>query len=110
MKRKIPEEMKSILKEVKENLKEIYGKSLKGIILYGSYARGEADEGSDIDLVILLENMDDPCTEIDKFSEGIGQIDLKYDTLISIIPINERDFKVRRLPLILNVKKEGIPI
>lgn len=102
--------IKPILNEVKERLKEIYGKRLKGIILYGSYARGDADEGSDIDLLVLLENMNDVCREIDNLSKGTGDIDLKYDTLISIIPIDAKEFTVRRLPLILNAKKEGIVI
>ncbi len=110
MRKKIPNTIKPILAEVRKKLEEIYGNRLKGIILYGSYARGDADEGSDIDLVILLENMKDPCAEIDRFSNEIGQIDLKYDTLISIIPIDEPEFRVRRLPLIMNVKKEGIVI
>lgn len=102
--------IKPILNEVKRRLKKIYGKRLKKIILYGSYARGDADDGSDIDLIILLEDMDEPVTEMEKFSESIWKLDLKYDTVISVIPIEEKEFKIRRLPLILNAKKEGITI
>ena len=99
-----------ILNEVKEHLKKIYGKKLKQIILYGSYARGEASEGSDIDLIILLSDMADPITEREKFFDVICRLDLKYDTVISVLPLKENQYRVRRLPLIANVKKEGISL
>lgn len=102
--------IKPILNEVKRRLKKIYGKRLKKIILYGSYARGDADDGSDIDLIILLENMGEPVTEMEKFSESIWKLDLKYDTVISVIPFDVNVFKKRRLPVILNAKREGITI
>ena len=108
MKKKIPVKINPIMEEVKNKLREIYGNRLKSIILYGSYARGNADEGSDIDLIILLENMDKPVTEMEKYSREIHSIDLEYDTLISAIPIDASQYRTRKLPLILNAKREGI--
>jgi len=110
MKRKIPKDIEPILKEVKKTLKNIYGANLKKIILYGSYARGDADEGSDIDIIILIKNMKDPVTALEKCSKNIHQIDYFYDTLISIVPIDAEEYNVRKLPVILNAKREGIPI
>ncbi|ODS42635.1 MAG: hypothetical protein MSIBF_04860 [Candidatus Altiarchaeales archaeon IMC4] len=103
-------DIEPILNEVKENLKEIYGERLKGVILYGSYARGDAVEGSDIDIIVLLKNMKDPISELKKCSKKIHQLDFLYDTLISVIPIDANQYGVRRLPLILNAKREGIAI
>jgi predicted nucleotidyltransferase len=56
-------DIKPIIKEVKETLEEIYGERLKGVILYGSHARGDAEEGSDIDFIILLEKAKTPVIE-----------------------------------------------
>jgi len=109
MKRTI-KDIKEILEKAKATLQKIYGIRLKGIILYGSYARGDAVEGSDIDLIVLLENMQNPIDELEKCSKEIHQIDLTYDTLISIIPFDLKQFNKRRLPIILNAKKEGISI
>ena len=103
-------DIEEILKKAKSILQKIYGKRLKGIILYGSYARGEAVEGSDIDLIVLLENMQDPIDELEKCSKEIHQLDFVYDTLISIIPFDLKQFNTRKLPIILNAKKEGITI
>jgi predicted nucleotidyltransferase len=110
MKREIPKNIKPILDEVKTILKKIYGDKLKAIILYGSYARGDSTEGSDIDIIILLENMTEPIAEREKYFDAIWKLDLKYDTLISIIPFKEEEFRKRRLPIILNAKREGITV
>lgn len=108
--KKTHKDIEPILEEVKRSLQKIYGKKLKGVILYGSYARGDATEGSDIDIVVLLEEIKDFDAELDTLFEVIGQIDFKYDTLISVLPLEEKQYLTRRLPVILNVKKEGIPI
>jgi len=103
-------DIKPILDEAKERLQNIYGGRLKEIILYGSYARGDATEGSDIDLILILEDINNPISELEKFSGEIHQLDFLYDTVISIVPIEARQYQTRRLPIILNAKREGIPI
>lgn len=110
MHRKIPGKIKTILDEVKKHLEKIYGNKLKGIILYGSYARGDYTDGSDIDLIILLEDMKDPLAEREKYFNEVWQLDLKYDTVISIIPFKEEEYRKRKLPVILNAKREGISL
>ena len=51
-----------ILKEFKEQIAELYGQRLKKVVLYGSYARGQAnDEHTDIDLVVVLAGAVDAC-------------------------------------------------
>ncbi|KAF5413946.1 MAG: hypothetical protein C5S48_10280 [Candidatus Methanogaster sp.] len=103
-------DIKPILDEAKERLQNIYGGRLKEIILYGSYAREDATEGSDIDLILILEDISSPISELEKFSGEIHQLDFLYDTVISIIPIEARQYQTRRLPIILNEKREGIQI
>lgn len=110
MKKKIPQRIKTVLTEVKRLLKSIYGDALKDIILYGSYARGDFTEGSDIDLIILLKDMKEPVVERKKYFDAIWELDLKHDTVISIIPFREEDYRTRRLPLVLNAKREGFCI
>jgi len=106
--RSIPRSIGLVLKEIKARLKEVYADNLKGIVLYGSYARGEATEGSDIDLIVLLKVIDEFMVELERCSREVHRIDFRYDTLVSAIPLRERDFKERNLPLILNARREGI--
>lgn len=101
---------KPILKELQAELKEAYRERFKRLILYGSHARGEADEDSDIDVVAVIEGVESPVKELGSLSDLISRISLKYDTLISLYPISADDFERRNSPLLLNVKKEGITV
>ena len=80
------------------------------MILYGSYARGDYAEGSDIDLVLLLDQLTDVTAERKKYLPVISRISLEYDTVVSIVPFDAREFQTRRTPLILNVNREGIRV
>ncbi|GAB4464966.1 MAG: hypothetical protein Kow0070_27150 [Anaerolineales bacterium] len=60
------------LQKCKDALAKCYGERLKGVILYGSMARGEATAASDIDLLVLLE------PPLDYFAELWNLIDMLY--------------------------------
>jgi len=102
-------EIEHILKEFREKVEKLYGKRLKKIILYGSYARGQAnDEHSDIDLAVVLEGTVEPCREIDRMIDIITDINLDYDVLLSVYPVSEQDYDSVNSPLLLNLRREGI--
>lgn len=103
-------QIESILKEFREKTVKLYGQRLKNIILYGSYARGQATEDSDIDLAVILEGEVDPCREIDTMIDLITDINLDFETLLSVIPLAVTDFKQLNSPLLLNLRKEGKPV
>ncbi len=50
----IPPQVRQIVKETTSELRKIYHTHLKDVIVFGSYARGDFTEDSDIDLCILL--------------------------------------------------------
>lgn len=81
------------------------------IILYGSQARGEQQEDSDIDLAVILKR---PMTNIeeDKLSDFIVDMNLKYDRVFSVVDINEDRFLKWKgtLPFYQNVSKEGVSL
>ena len=101
---------KSVLLEVKQVLTELYGDQLKNIILYGSYARGDQKQDSDIDLAIILKGNIHPFKEIDRIIDQIYDIELKYNLLISVHPISEKKFENEKNPFLQNVKEEGVLI
>lgn len=47
--------VRKLLRDLKEGLIRIYGDELKAVVLYGSYARGDASRVSDIDVMIVLK-------------------------------------------------------
>jgi predicted nucleotidyltransferase len=99
-----------ILKELKSELQSIYGKKLAEIILYGSYARGDRTSQSDIDILVVLNGKIKAGEEIDRMINIINELNLKYNSLISVIPISLYEYESMKSPLILNIKREGIPV
>lgn len=107
----MPAVTRNILIDFSEEVKKILGKSLRKIILYGSYARGDYTENSDIDLMILTTLTD---KEIEKIESNI--YDLAFDFLmdygvdISVVIKNEAQFNywLGALPFYNNVQREGV--
>jgi predicted nucleotidyltransferase len=80
-----------------------------GAILYGSYARGEENEDSDIDILVLLTGMEvSPFTEIDRMGALIGRLNSKYNQLIILAPVQKEQFETFNFPIYKSIKKEGI--
>ena len=69
-----------VLKSVYEHCKEIFGNKLHDAFLYGSYARGDYDTGSDIDILVTVD-MD--YKEIESLRSLLSiytsRLSLKYD-------------------------------
>lgn len=102
-------EIEPILKEFREKTERIYGKRLKSIILYGSYARKQPTSESDIDLAIVLEGDVAAGKEIDRLIDVITDINLDYGVLLSVYPVSEENYNSLNSPLLLNLRREGIP-
>jgi len=100
--------IKELLEEFKKEIEKLYGDRLKQIILYGSHARGDFTEESDIDLLIVLKGKVVPGKEIDRMIDIITEINLKYGVLISVYPVSEKDYEEVNSPLLINVRREGV--
>jgi predicted nucleotidyltransferase len=62
--RKTPEEIDAVLGELRAALERLYGERLRGLYLFGSYARGDARAGSDVDVLVVLEHADRVATVV----------------------------------------------
>ena len=105
----MPDRIKDLLTELKVGLMEIYGSRLEGLYLYGSYARGDQEPGSDVDIVILLDRIDHYSLEIDRTGELISDLSLKFGLSISRLFVSEHDWKYRDTPFLANAREEAIP-
>jgi len=107
----MPRNIRKILRELKKGLESIYGDQLKAIILFGSYARGDAHSpDSDIDVMIVLKGKFD-YWEMDKLSsELVANLSLENDVLISTKLASETKYAESKMPLYINVRKEGVAV
>jgi len=97
-----------ILKVFQDELRSIYGDKLVEIILYGSYARGDFNENSDVDLLLLFEDKYPYFQQDDIVYNSVVKILSEHQQLISLMPIYKSSFENRKTPLYQNIKQEGI--
>lgn len=92
------------------DLRGLYGTRLESVILYGSRARGDGGEESDIDTLVVLDPGANFWSEFDLISPIASRVSLQYDVVISAIPVDSRDFRASGSPLFLNVHREGVRV
>jgi len=100
--------IKRLVDQVKAHLHEVYGEGIKRVILYGSYARGEATKDSDVDVLVLIDQSLSPREVEDSLDELLYDIVLDEGELVSVIAVSEERFENYNSPFMLNVRKEGI--
>lgn len=109
----MPRVMRNLLQQYIADVIRIYGSSLKEIILYGSYARGDNREDSDIDIMILVDIDDAEIkTKGDALSDVTFDFNFDHDLLIMPIVKNRDHFNkwLNAYPFYNNVRKEGIEL
>ena len=95
--------------ELVQGLTDIFGNNISMIILYGSVARGNAAEESDVDIAIVVRSQMNDGTKR-RFLSWAADMDIRYERVFSIVDIQESNMKKWEdvLPFYQNVKKEGI--
>ena len=109
----LPTQIDDVIQEFIKGVKSILGERLKKIILYGSYARGDYNDSSDIDIMILTDLSDD---EIIKYRDKIWayaydiEWNNNFNIMLSPIVKNINKYNQRKMivPFYMNVQKEGV--
>src|SRR5262245_10940354 len=102
--------IQTILTELRRRFEALYGERLVRMVLFGSQARGDAELGSDLDVLVVLKGSVSPGQEIRRTSEVKAALSLHYDVVISCTFISADRYATERSPLLLNVRREGVPI
>ncbi|MEB3886618.1 nucleotidyltransferase domain-containing protein [Lyngbya sp. CCY1209] len=101
-------EIVNILKKLKTEFEKLYQSRLVTLILFGSQARGDAESGSDIDVLVVLKGTVQVGTEVKRTGQIIADLSLQHDEVINCIFMEEDYFLNRQGPLLRNIRKEGI--
>ena len=109
MNKKVPVRIRKLMKELKEGLVRIYGDELNAVYLYGSYARGDYRQGSDVDVMILLKDYKSYWEELNRISYLASDVSLEHDVTVSCLIMKEIQWKELELPVLRNIRKEGMP-
>lgn len=103
-------QLEVILREIKDYFHLLYQNQLQKIVLYGSQAREDGREDSDIDLLVILSGVVDPYQEIDRTSEFIARLCLDYNVVVSRHFISAAKFQSGDNPFLDNIRPEGVTL
>lgn len=102
-----------ILSELAAAYKEVYGADVVQILLYGSYARGDYDENSDVDIAAIVRgNREDLQEKLKLIWERSQELELEYETILSLVVIPYDEYKEYKeaLPYYKNIENEGVEL
>ena len=100
----------TLLAELRKGMEGLYGERLVKLVLFGSRARGDADPDSDIDVLVVLHGPVSPWEEIERTGELVAGLSLEHGEVLACVFLSEEEFDKDRTPLLLNVRREGVPL
>ena len=101
-------DVETLLRELKAGLAALYGPSLGGVYLYGSYARGDSDAESDFDVLVVLDDFASYGAEVDRTAELAAALSLQYGVSISQVFVRRQDWLTGDSPFLRSVRDEAI--
>ena len=105
------QELTTVLTELSQNLRALFGRHLREVILFGSYAHGDADDGSDVDVMVLVDLSREGIVGYRRnVAEISGKLLLTHNVLISPIVENQAFFARYCADLLFyrSINREGV--
>lgn len=105
---RLPPPLVDVIAQLRQGLRELYGDRFRDLLLYGSYARGDAREGSDIDLLILLAGPVNTSREISRIVDLSAPLSLAHDIVLSVMPISDEAYEKGNTAFLRTVRREAV--
>jgi predicted nucleotidyltransferase len=105
-----PLDAQGVARAVAQDLAELYGERLRTVILFGSWARGDAHSESDVDLLVVLDEVASRRAELGRMSDILWRHSLEHDTVVTEIPVSESEYRGSDEPLLVRARSEGIVV
>jgi predicted nucleotidyltransferase len=92
---------------VAADLRRLYGDRLRKVLLFGSWARGDAHPESDIDLLVVLDRLESPWEELRRMDDILWRHSLENDTIVCALPVDDAQFSRPDRPVVIRAKADG---
>jgi uncharacterized protein len=100
----------AILKRIRDRLQAQHGPRLRGVVLYGSEARGQARTDSDIDVLVLLNGPVDYGRDLEANLDALYPLSVEIGRRISPKPVTVDEYDRAECPLYRQAHLEGIAV
>jgi predicted nucleotidyltransferase len=90
---RLPPALAEVVARLRKGLEDLYGERFRGLLLYGSYARGEQHEGSDVDLLVLLDGQVETGREILRLESIAWPLSLEHGIVLSVMPVSHEAYQ-----------------
>jgi predicted nucleotidyltransferase len=104
----LPLDLAEVVAELRKGLRALYGPRFRDLLLYGSYARGEQREGSDVDLLVLLAGPVITSREISRIAKISAPISLAHDIVLSVIPVSQEAYRKGDTVFLRTVRQDAV--
>lgn len=99
-----------VARQVAEDLRGLYGDRLRHVILFGSWARGDAHPESDIDLLVVLDRVESSWEERRHMEAILADHSYENDTVVTVLPASEDAYERSDQPVLITARREGQPV
>ena len=100
----------AVARAVADDLAELYGSRLRRVILFGSWARADAHPESDVDLLVVLDDVRSSWDEGVRMDDVLWQRSLESGAVVSAVPVSETEARAPSRPLLQRAIAEGLPV
>jgi predicted nucleotidyltransferase len=100
--------IQELLARLRRGLELLYDERLSAVYLFGSFARAEATPESDVDILIVLDEVTDYGQEIERTGHLISELSLDYEVSISRVFVSSSAWQHRDSPFLSNLRKQAI--
>jgi predicted nucleotidyltransferase len=107
---RMDKKISEVLSELRVAFEALYGERLVRMVLFGSQARADAEEGSDIDVLVVLKGPVDSGEEIARTGTIVADLSLRFNEVICCVFMDDSRFSSRNGPLLRNIRKEGVAV
>ena len=97
-----------VISQLRQSLEDLYGDRFRDLLLYGSFARGDQTEGSDIDLLLLLDGPVVTSREISRVTEISAPISLEHDILLAVMPVDYEAYLRGKTAFLRTIRKDAV--